>query len=77
MTRAWALIEQGRRGEAIEQMRQGLAAYQATGTELLRPHFLALLAEALGKERKAEEGLRGLKECAGGGPSQRRCILPR
>jgi DNA-binding winged helix-turn-helix (wHTH) protein/tetratricopeptide (TPR) repeat protein len=62
MTRAWALIERGRRGEAIEQMRQGFAAYQETGTELLTPYFGSLLAEALGKERKAEEGLRGLKE---------------
>jgi predicted ATPase len=62
MTRAWALIERGRRGEGIEQMRQGFAAYQATGTELLTPYFGSLLAEALGKERKAEEGLRGLKE---------------
>ena len=62
ITRAWALIERGRRGEGIEQMRQGLAALQATGTELLTPYFGSLLAEALGKERKVEEGLRGLKE---------------
>jgi DNA-binding winged helix-turn-helix (wHTH) protein/tetratricopeptide (TPR) repeat protein len=62
MTRAWALIEQGRRGEGIEQMRHGFAAYQATGTELMTPYFGSLLAEALGKERKVEEGLRGLKE---------------
>jgi predicted ATPase len=61
MTRAWALIQQGRRGEGIEQMRQGFAAYQATGTELLTPYFGSVLAEALGKERNAEEGLRGLK----------------
>ncbi len=62
ITRGWALIEQGQQEEAIEQMRQGLAACQATGTELLRPHFLALLAEALGKARQPEEGLRGLEE---------------
>jgi DNA-binding winged helix-turn-helix (wHTH) protein/tetratricopeptide (TPR) repeat protein len=60
--RAWALIEQGKRGEGIEQMHQGFVAYQATGTELMTPYFGSLLAEALGKERKAEEGLRGLKE---------------
>jgi hypothetical protein len=47
MTRAWALIEQGRRGEGIEQMRRGFAAYQATGTELMTPYFGSLLAEAL------------------------------
>ena len=62
ITRGWALIEQGPEEEAIEQMRQGLAACQATGTELLRPHFLALLAEALCKARQPEEGLRGLEE---------------
>jgi predicted ATPase len=62
LTLGWALIEQGRQEELIEQMRQGLAAHQATGTELMRPHLLALLAEALGKARQAEEGLRLLEE---------------
>ncbi|HEY0320583.1 MAG TPA: AAA family ATPase [Pyrinomonadaceae bacterium] len=60
--RGWVLVKQGRHEEAIEQMRQGLAALQATGTELLRPHFLGLLAEALGKNDQAEEGLSLLKE---------------
>jgi predicted ATPase len=58
----WALFKQGRHEEAIEQMRQGLAALQATGTELVRPHFLGLLAEALGKNGQAEEGLSLLEE---------------
>jgi predicted ATPase len=60
--RGWALIDQGRPEEAIEQIRQGLVACQATGTELLRPHFQALLAEALGNARRPEEGLRRLEE---------------
>jgi predicted ATPase len=60
--RGWALLKQGRPEAAIEQMRQGLAALQATGTELMRPHFLALLAEALGKARQPEEGLRASEE---------------
>src|SRR5262249_40086329 len=47
--------------EAVEQIRQGLAAYQATGTELLRPHFMALLAEALDKARHDDEALRVLE----------------
>ena len=38
-------------------MRQGLAAYRATGAELLRPYFLALLAEVYGNVRQPEEGL--------------------
>jgi predicted ATPase len=62
--RGWTLIEQGRQEEGIEQMRQGFAAYQGTDTQLLRPHFWTLLAEALGKARKTEEGLRGLEESA-------------
>ena len=62
VTRGWSLIEQGWQEEAIKQIRQGLAAHQATGTELLRPHFLALLDEALGKNGQAEEGLRVLEE---------------
>jgi len=57
-----ALIEQGRREEAIAQMRQGLAAYQATGTEVLLPHFMAVLAEALGKTGQTEEALRLAEE---------------
>jgi len=57
----WALIEQGQPEEAIEQLRQGLAAYQATGTELLRPHFTALLAEALDKARHCKEALHVLE----------------
>jgi predicted ATPase len=61
IARSWALIELGRQEEA-EQIRQGLAAHQATGTELLRPHFLGLLAEALDKARQSEEALRVVDE---------------
>jgi predicted ATPase len=43
-------------------MRDGLAAREATGTELMRPHLLALLADALGKVHQPEEGLRMLEE---------------
>ena len=41
---------------------QGLAAWQATGAEILRPRFLALLAEAYGKGEQIEEGLGVLAE---------------
>ena len=60
--RGWALAEQGQREEGIAQMRQGLDAYQATGAEIIRPYFLALLAEAYGKVEQAEEGLSVLAE---------------
>jgi predicted ATPase len=52
----------GRVEEGIAQMRQGLAALQATGTELLRPYNLALLAEACGSGGQIEAGLSALEE---------------
>jgi predicted ATPase len=58
----WALAEQGQVEEGITQIRQGLAAYRATGAEVGRPYFLALLAEAYGKVGQAEEGLTLLAE---------------
>jgi hypothetical protein len=58
----WALAEQGRGEEGVAQIRQGIAAYRATGSELLRPHFLVLLAEAYGRVGQAEEGLGVLAE---------------
>jgi predicted ATPase len=57
-----ALTEQGQRAEGIAQMRQGIAAWRATGAELQRPYYLALLAEAYGKAGQAEEGLSVLVE---------------
>ena len=60
--RGWALAEQGQGEEGIAQIRQGLAALQATGAELTRPYFLALLAEAYGKGGQTEEGLAVLAE---------------
>ena len=61
-TRGWTLIDRGSEAEAIDEMRRGLAALQVTGAQLLRPHFLALLAEALEKAGRAGEGLRVLEE---------------
>jgi predicted ATPase len=58
----WCLAEQGRGAEGVAQMQQGLAAYRATGTEMYRPYYLALLADGYGKAGRAEEGLRVLAE---------------
>ncbi|HEV8712676.1 MAG TPA: adenylate/guanylate cyclase domain-containing protein [Candidatus Binatia bacterium] len=58
----WALAEQERGEEEIAKMRQGMAAYWATGAETVRAYFLALLAEACGKKGQAEEGLTILAE---------------
>jgi predicted ATPase len=60
--RGWAVSEQGQREEGIAQMRQGLAAHHATGTEANRPYYLACLAEVYGQTEQAEEGLNVLAE---------------
>ena len=46
ISRGWALAQQGQAQEGIEQMHQGLTTCHAIGAEVLRPYFLALLAEA-------------------------------
>lgn len=60
--RGCALSEQGQREERIAQMRQGLAAFRATGAELERTNHLAVLAKAYGKVGQVEEGLTVLAE---------------
>src|SRR5262249_1633626 len=62
IVRGWALAEQGQQEEGIVQLRQGLAAWRATGAELVRPCYLALLAETYGKMGQAEGGLTVLAE---------------
>ena len=53
--KGWTLSEQGREQEGIDLMREGLAALEVTATALVRPHFLALLAEALSKLGRIDE----------------------
>jgi predicted ATPase len=60
--RGWALAQQGQAQEGITQIEQGLIAYRATGGELTRPYYLALLAEAYGMQGEPEEGLTVLTE---------------
>jgi predicted ATPase len=62
VVRGWALFEQGMVEEGIQQMRHGIDAHKATGTEMARPLFLSVLAEALGKTNRTEEGLSLLEE---------------
>ena len=61
-TRGWALAEQGQSIAAIVQIREGLAAYRATGAEADRAYFLALLAEVYGRGKRNDEGLAVLEE---------------
>jgi predicted ATPase len=60
--RGKALAEQGQGEEGIAQMRQGLAAFLATGARVQLPNSLSLLAETYGKVGQAEEGLAVLAE---------------
>jgi predicted ATPase len=58
----WALTAQGQKAQGVAQVHQGLDAFRATGAELARPYYLALLAEAYGDVGEVEEGLRLLTE---------------
>jgi TOMM system kinase/cyclase fusion protein len=60
--RGWVLAEQGQEEQGIAQMRQGLAAWRATGAEIGSPWFLSLLAETYGKTGQVEEGFAVLTE---------------
>ena len=62
MLRGWALAGQEHGAESLSQIREGLAAWRAMGSELWRSHFLALLAEAYGKDEQVEEGLSTVAE---------------
>jgi DNA-binding winged helix-turn-helix (wHTH) protein/predicted ATPase len=53
----WANAELGEVQHGIEQMQQGLAEYEATGTRLLIPTFLGSLADQLNKAQRKGEGL--------------------
>jgi DNA-binding winged helix-turn-helix (wHTH) protein/predicted ATPase len=58
----WALADQGQSAAGLQQMRQGLAAWQATGDRLHLPYNLSLLADVYGRIGQAEQGLRVLDE---------------
>jgi predicted ATPase len=60
--RGWSLTRQGRTEDGVSRMRQGLAAWQATGATAHRPHLLALLGEAVGRIGRVVEGLQALDE---------------
>lgn len=60
--RGWALVEQGKEEEGIAEIRQGMAAWRAAGSEVTQSCYLALLTEVCGKLGQAEEGLTALAE---------------
>jgi predicted ATPase len=60
--RGWALFAQGQATKGIAELRQGVAAWKATGAVVLVPYYLALLAEMLGQTGQTEMGLATLAE---------------
>ena len=60
--RGWGLTMQGQGAAGLAQMQQGLATVLATGQMMVRPRWLALLAEATGYASQVDEGLRVLVE---------------
>ena len=62
MLHGWTLVQQGQAQARIEQIMQSSIAFRATGAELTRPYYLALLAEAYGTMGQPEAGLAVLTE---------------
>jgi predicted ATPase len=62
MLHGWALAHQGRAQEGVEQLTHGLSAFRAAGGEIMRPYYLALLADAQGTLGKPATGLAVLIE---------------
>jgi DNA-binding SARP family transcriptional activator len=58
----WLLADEGQVAAGIAQMREGLAAWQATGTESDKAYYLGLLAEACGRAGEMGEGLQLLAQ---------------
>src|SRR5262249_19835101 len=62
MPHGWALAHQGRAQEGAEQLTHSLSAFGAAGGEIMRPYYLALLADAQGTLGKPATGLAVLTE---------------
>jgi class 3 adenylate cyclase/predicted ATPase len=60
--RGWSLTALGQTQEGLALIKQGLAAVRATGTILMTPHWLMLLADAYAMLGQPDEGLRCLTE---------------
>jgi predicted ATPase len=58
----WAIAAQGQRETGLGHLRQGLTAMDTTGSELLRPYYLALLAEVYGNLGQPTAGLATLED---------------
>src|SRR5262249_41508725 len=60
--RGWALTMQGQSEEGLAQLRQGIAAWRATGAMLGVPNLCAMLAEVSDSLGHTADGLQALAE---------------
>ena len=60
--RGWALAMQGQGEEGMAQVRQGIAAWRATGAALHVPYLCTVLAEVADHLGHTEDGLQALAE---------------
>ncbi len=60
--RGWALAQAGACDEGIEEMRRGMQDWRATGAEVTRPYFLAMLGEGCLKAGRPDEALAAINE---------------
>jgi predicted ATPase len=58
----WALAMQGQGEEGLAQVRQGIAAWRATGAALHVPYFCTMLADVADHLGHTEDGLQALAE---------------
>ena len=57
IVKGWALAVSGEGRSGLEAMGEGMRAWEATGAEVGRPHFLCMMAECLAGVGRAEEAL--------------------
>ena len=60
--RGWVSVKKGALAEGISLLRNGIAAYRATGAELYIPHHLALLARACDIAGQFDEAMSSLDD---------------
>jgi predicted ATPase len=58
----WSLVQQGVWNVGITELRQGIAAFAATGAKIYRTYYLGMLAEALDRGGQIDESLQVLAE---------------
>jgi predicted ATPase len=62
MMKGWAMAEKGQMNDGISLLREGLVAFQATGTKVLVPQWMVVLAELYGISGQIEDALSTLAE---------------